>query len=165
VIVLDSILHSAVNPALLLLPRAMDSDAARVMLLSIGLQESKFEWRYQRTSDPYRHGPAKGFWQNERGNVFCVITNRATRAHAETVCKARGVPFDQVLIHERLEHDDVLAAAMARLILWADSKPLPPVDADHETTWQCYLRCWRPGKPHRETWDAYHAQARAQVLS
>jgi hypothetical protein len=162
---LEAVLHSAVNPALKLLPAKMDSDDSRVMILTAGLQESKFEWRYQRTKNPYVKGPARGFWQNERGGVFCVMTNRATRAHAEVVCKARGVPFDQVLIHERLEHDDVLAAAFARLLLWADPKPLPPVDADHETAWECYLRCWRPGKPHRETWDAYHAQARAQVLT
>lgn len=164
-IMLDAILHRAVNPALQLLPAKMDSDAARVMLLAAGLQESHFQWRFQKTSDPYRHGPAKGFWQGERGGVFCVMTNKATRADAEAVCKARGVPFDQVLIHERFEHDDVLAAAFARLILWADPKPLPAVDADHETAWLCYLRCWRPGKPHRETWNDYHVLARAQVLS
>lgn len=164
-ILLDSILHSAVNPALAMLPAKMDSDAARVEMLAIGLQESRFEWRYQKTSDPYRKGPAKGFWQNERGGVFCLMTNRATKDLLQAVCKTLGVPFDQVLIHERLEHDDVLAAVCARLFLWADPKPLPAVDADHEAAWQCYLRCWLPGKPHRETWDAFHVQARAQVLT
>lgn len=164
-ILLDSILHTAVNPALQLLPARMDSDAARVMLLAAGLQESRFEWRYQRTSDPYRHGPAKGFWQTERGGVFCVMTNLVTKDLLLQVCKARGVPFDQVLIHARLEHDDVLAAAVARLLVWADLKPLPGVDASHDEAWDCYLRCWRPGKPHRETWDAHHADARAQVIT
>lgn len=164
-IVLDAILHRAINPALQLLPAKMDSDAARVMLLAAGLQESRFEWRAQKTSDPYRKGPARGFWQNERGGVFCVMTNLTTREHAQALCKARSVPFDQVLIHARLEHDDVLAAGFARLLLWADPKPLPAVDADHEAAWKCYLRCWQPGKPHRETWDAFHTAARAQILT
>jgi hypothetical protein len=93
------------------------------------------------------------------------MTNNATKEQAKVVCKARAVPFDQVLIHAKLEFDDVLAAAFARLLLWADPKPIPKVDADHETAWKCYLRCWQPGKPRRETWDAFHAAARSQVIS
>lgn len=165
-IMLDTILHTAIDPAFKLLPTKMDSDAARVMLLAIGLQESRFEYRFQKTSDPYTKGPARGFWQNERGGgVHGVMTCPATREYAMAVCKVQGVPFDDTLVHARLEFDDVLAAAIARLILWADPKALPTVDADHETAWQCYVRNWRPGKPRRETWDDFHAKARAQVLS
>ena len=165
-ILLDGILHKAVEPAFALLPSKMASDAARVMLLAIGLQESRFMYRFQKTSDPYTKGPARGFWQNERaGGVQGVLTNTATSDYAREVCRARGVPIDSALVHARLEFDDVLAAAFARLILWADPKPLPPVDADHEMAWQCYVRNWRPGKPHRETWDRFHVEARAQVIS
>lgn len=165
-IVLDAILRTAINPALGMLPVKMDSDAARVEMLAIGLQESRLKFRAQKTSDPYRKGPARGLWQFERGGgVIGVMTHRATKDLAEAVCKARGVPFDSSLIHARLEFDDILAAAFARLLLWADPKPLPDVDADHETAWQCYLRNWRPGKPRRETWDEFHAQARAQVMA
>lgn len=165
-IVLDGILHSAINPALLRLPRAMDSDAARVMLLAIGLQESRFKYRAQKTNNPYVPGPAKGFWQFERGGgVVGVMNHRHTKDHAKLVCEARGVPFDSSLIHARLEFDDVLAATFARLLLWADAKPLPKVDASHDEAWDCYIRSWRPGKPHRATFDEFHAQARAQVLS
>jgi hypothetical protein len=167
VIVLDAIIHKAINPAFEMLPAKMDTDAARVMLLAIGLQESRFEYRFQKVhGDPYAKGPARGFWQFERGGgVFGVMTHRHTKDLALAVCKARGVPFDSPLIHARLEFDDVLAAAFARLLLWADSKPLPGVDADHETAWECYLRSWRPGKPHRHTWDAFHEQARSQVIA
>lgn len=164
-IVLDSIIHTAIDPAFHFLPKEMDSDAARVQLLTIGLQESRFEYRVQKTNDPYRPGPARGFWQNERGGVQCVLTNLTTQAHAKALCTARGVPFDAALVHAKLEFDDILAAGMARLFLWADRKPLPGLDADHETAWQCYLRCWNPGHPRRETWDAFHEQARAQVMS
>jgi hypothetical protein len=164
-ITLDAILHTAINPALLLLPRAMDSDAARVMLLAAGLQESRLQYRYQKTKDPYVKGPARGLPQFERGGVAAVMGNPACKAHAEAVCKARGVPFDSSLVHARMEFDDVLAFAFARLLLWADPRPLPNLDASHEDAWKCYLRCWRPGKPHRETWDEFHKMARAQVMS
>lgn len=165
-ILLDAILRTAVNPALGMLPPKMDSDAARVMLLAIGLQESRLRYRFQKTNDPYTKGPARGLLQFERGGgVVGVMTHRHTKDLAEAVCKARGVPFDSSLIHARLEFDDILAMAFGRLLLWADAKPLPDVDADPETAWQCYLRNWRPGKPHRQTWDEFHAQARAQVLS
>ena len=165
-IVLDSILRTAINPALGMLPVKLDSDAARVMLLAIGLQESRLSYRFQKTSDPYTKGPARGLWQFERGGgVVGVMSHRATKELAQGVCRARSEPFDSVLIHARLEFDDVLAAAFARLLLWSDAKPLPDVDADHETAWECYLRNWRPGKPHRETWDEFHAHARHQVMS
>ena len=26
---------------------------------------------------------------------------------------------------------------------------------DADGAWECYLRTWRPGKPHPETWAAY----------
>lgn len=162
---LDTILHKAINPALKLLPLRMDSEKARVEMLAAGLQESRFEHRYQIVrNDPYAKGPARGFWQNERSGVFAVMTNRATADYARDLCKACGVPFDSPLVHARIEFDDVLAAGLARLLLWADPKPLPEVD-DTEGAWLCYLRCWRPGKPRRETWDEFHAQARAQVMA
>jgi hypothetical protein len=167
VILLDAIIHKAINPALELLPAKMDSDAARVMLLSAGLQESRFLYRYQIVKGkPYIKGPAKSYWQHERtGGVLCVMTNVVTRDLAQMLCKERGVEFNSHAIHAAIETDDVLAAAWSRLLLWADPRPLPKVDASHEEAWQCYLRCWNPGKPHRETWDAFHEQARQQVMS
>jgi hypothetical protein len=165
-ILLDSIDHTAINPALAMLPAKMDSDKARVMLLAIGLQESRFMYRAQKTSQPYVKGPARGFWQFERGGgVVGVMTHKASSDLAQDICKARGVPFDSSLIHARLEFDDILAAAFARLLLWTDRKPLPDLDASHDAAWDCYVRNWRPGKPHRHTWDNFHESARAQVLS
>lgn len=165
-IVLDAILHSAINPALGMLPAKMDTDKARVMLLAAGLQESRLKYRYQKTNDPYQKGPARGLWQFERaGGVRGVMNHMQTRDYAKAVCEARKVPFDDVLVWTRLEFDDVLAAAFARLLMWADPKPLPDLDASHEEAWLCYLRCWRPGKPHRDTWNAFHEQARQQVMS
>ncbi len=163
---LDAILHTAINPALRDLPVKMDSDAARVMLLAIGLQESRLKYRAQKTTDPYVKGPARGLWQFERGGgVVGVMTHRATKALAEAACQEHVVPFDSSLVWTKLEFNDILAATFARLLLWADAKPLPALDASHDDAWDCYVRNWRPGKPHRETWDEFHAQARAQVMT
>jgi hypothetical protein len=166
-ILLDAILHDAIAPALALLPPHMDSREARVMLLAIGLQESRFMFRFQKIAGrPYQKGPARGFWQFERaGGVHGVMVHPASGDLAERICIERAVPFDSVLIHARLETDDVLAAAFARLLLWTDRDPLPGVDAGVDIAWNYYLRNWRPGKPHRETWDAFHAQALAQILT
>lgn len=164
-ILLDAILRSAVNPALTLLPVKMDSDRARVAILAAGLQESELKKRYQVVhGDPYAKGPARGLWQNERTGVHCVMTNRATREHAIVLCAARKCPFDVPQVHASLEYDDILAAGFARLLLWADPKPLPDLDDEHGA-WETYLRCWQPGKPRPQDWPANHAAARAQVIA
>lgn len=166
-ILLDTILHSAIDPALALLPAKMDTPESRVMMLAIGLQESRFMYRAQKVAgQPYMKGPARGYWQFERGGgVHGVMSHPATQDLAERICIDRAVPFDSVIVHAKLEDDDVLAAAFARLLLYADRLPLPALDADHEHAWLCYVRNWRPGKPKRDTWDAFHAQARGQVMA
>jgi hypothetical protein len=166
-ILLDTIIKTAIEPAMALLPPHMDSPEARVQMLATGLQESRFMYRYQKLSgQPYLKGPARGFWQEERGGgVHGVMVHPLTEDLAQRICIDRAVPFDSVLIHARLETDDILAAAFARLLLWADRLPLPALECSHEEAWQCYLRTWRPGKPKRETWDEFHAQARGQVVA
>lgn len=164
-ILLDAITREAIEPALALLPPKMDTPAARVMLLAIGQQESRFMYRAQKIAGkPYEKGPARGFWQFERGGgVVGVMTHPATKDYAQAICAIRNVPFDSVLVHAALETDDTLAAVFARLLLWADRLPLPAVTASHEDAWSCYTRNWRPGKPHRDTWDDFHRAAVAQV--
>lgn len=152
--------RGAVGKALAMLPAAMNSEEARVMLYAIGLQESRFEHRRQLVGDPPRPvGPAKGYWQFERlGGCAGVVRNTASRYWMAQVCRMRGVEFSALAIWDALETDDVLAAATARLLLFTDPKRLPePGDANG--AWNLYIRTWRPGKPHRGTWDALYAQA------
>lgn len=67
---LKIISDAAITPALALLPGRMDTPEARVVLLSIGLQESLFEHRRQLVGKPPRPvGPAKSFWQAEQGGA------------------------------------------------------------------------------------------------
>lgn len=151
---LDHILRTVVEPGLALLPSPMDSDAARVMLLAIGLQESRLIHRRQ------IGGPARGLWQFERGGgVVGVLRHRASAELAEDVCEQRGVEPTPAKLYEALALDDLLACAIARLLLFTDPRPLPRADAPAEAGWAYYIRNWRPGKPHRHTWDAFHAKA------
>ena len=153
-------IKQAVAAALLLLPKAMHAQEAVVLMYATGLQESKFLDRFQ-VIEPTRtrKGPARGFWQFEHGGgVIGVMTHGATRQHAARVCEAQGVPFKSREVWARLETDDVLAAAFARLLLWSDPRPLPRV-GDVWGAWECYLSTWRPGKPHRRTWEAFYLAA------
>lgn len=151
---LDEIVTSAINPALALLPKQMDSPQARVMLLAIGLQESRFEYRRQ-----MGNGPARGFWQFEQnGGVRGCVNHPASSGLLKQICVASGVAFEPRAIWSALERDDVLAAAVARLLLYTDQRPLPALD-DPDAAWDCYCRNWRPGKPHPQTWPGLHARA------
>ncbi|WP_399696627.1 hypothetical protein [Xenophilus sp.] len=157
---LDEITERGIDPALKLLPARMDSYEARVMLLTIGQQESKFLYRRQIVGgQPV--GPAKSFWQGEKGGgmVKGVRTHPATAALAAKLYEARGVAPDDTAIWNAIENDDVLAAGLARLLLFTDPKPLPAVN-DSSGSWSYYLRTWRPGQPHQQTWPGFHLASR-----
>lgn len=155
---LNEIRRKAIAPALALLPARLSSPQAEVMLLAIGLQESRFEHRRQ------IGGPARSFWQAEQGGgmVHGVLRHPSTRELAVSVCDARRVPPIDERVYAAVEHDDVLAAALARLLLWTDPARLPALGAS-DKAWDLYLRTWRPGRPHRHTWDALYARALTEV--
>lgn len=147
------ILDTAIAPALELLPVEMSSPAAVAMLLAIGLQESRFEHRRQ------IGGPAHGYWQFEPSGVHGVRSHAATFVHVRQALAALDytAPSDTASCYAAIEHNDILAAVFARLLLWTVPQGLPS-PGDPEEGWQQYLFAWRPGKPHRETWDAYFEQ-------
>ncbi len=151
-------LDNAIVPALKLLPVPMDSPKARVQMLAIGLQESEFLVRAQ-----YGGGPARGFWQfEEGGGTRGVIRHPASTEQARLVCRARDCSFDQRAVWAQFEHDDILAAAFARLLLYTDAKPLPEI-GDMQGGWLYYERNWRPGRPHPEKWPGCYARAVALI--
>lgn len=162
---LARITRTAIDPALEILPRFLDSDRARVLLLAIGLQESRFEHRRQ-----LGNGPARGLWQFERGSkltrggVWGVYLHPESMHLLHELTRARNVGFDPVQVYEEIERDDVLAAGVARLLIRTDRQALPDVN-DEAGAWRLYAeRCWRPGKPHPETWAGFHERARAFVM-
>lgn len=164
---LSEIRAQAITPALELLPARMTSPEAEVMLLAIGLQESRFLHRRQLVGSPPRPaGPAKSFWQAEQGGGMVTgllrYHNHSVRELAVGLCAVRGVDPAPRAVWDAIEHDDVLAAGLARLLLFTDPAKLPRV-ADADGAWQLYLRTWRTGKPHPQTWAALYAQALAEV--
>lgn len=153
---------TVLDKALALLPVKMDTPAARVQMLAAGLQESGLTKRVQVLNGGGR-GPAHGLWQNEQGGgVRGVLNHEASHVLALKVCAARGVAPTSAAVWARMEFDDILAAAFARLLFFTDPKPLPTVD-DAYGAWALYLRVWRPGKPKPDTWMAFHDRARVFV--
>lgn len=137
-----------------LLPGKMTSVEATAMLLAIGLQESGFIARQQ--GGTWNHpgdGPAMSWWQFElNGGVKELLTNPTTKPILNPILALLGYPdHTPVAIHEAMEHNDVLACVMARLLLWIDSAPMPP-RTNARAGWTIYLRNWRPGKPHPDEW-------------
>ena len=150
---LQGIRRSAIAPALALLPAKMSGPDAEVMLLAIGLQESRFEHRRQ------IGGPARGFWQFEAGGGIRGVLNHAlSRQAAQGICRQRDTPASVSAVYSAIECDDILAAVFARLLLWTDPKSLPAI-GDPAGAWDLYLRTWRPGKPHPDTWPVLYARA------
>ena len=130
-----------------LLPAPMASVEATRLLVAIGWQESRFEYRRQ------IGGPARGFWQFETAGIGGVLAHHKTRDLVRVVLTSMQYvhPPTPYGCHLAVEHNDTLAAVFARLLLWTDAAPLPKAD-EHERGWELYLRCWRPGKPHPMTW-------------
>lgn len=160
---MHNVISTAIEPALALLPAALDSPAARVMLLAIGLQESRFIHRAQVLAGGGK-GPARGFWQFERGGGCTgVLQHAASRFWIHTVCGIRGCPPAPMQLWLAIEQDDVLAAAAARLLLFTDPLRLPNV-GDEQSAWALYLRTWRPGKPHPHTWPDLYRRAVQAVM-
>lgn len=157
----------AVQKALYSLPAQMASEPARVMLYAIGLQESRFLHRRQMIEKGGRlvpEGPAKGYWQFERGGgCKGVITHKASRYWMHHICEMRHIQFDSMSLWNALENDDVTAAAAARLLLFTDPFKLPAI-GDEDGAWDLYVRVWRPGKPHRQTWSNLYGTAVSQVI-
>jgi hypothetical protein len=144
--------NSLVLPAALsMLPAKMDSPPARALILGIGLQESRFEHRRQ------IRGPALSFWQGEPGGgMHSIDDHPATRDLMIEVLDRMGYGEPSLGAFTAIEHNDILACVRARLLLWTHPAPLP---RDAASAWAYYLATWRPGKPHRDTWDAFYALA------
>lgn len=148
-------MQDILNAGLALLPPSMDTHAARVLLLTFGLQESGFKHRDQleKSGKNTVLGPALSYWQFERGGgVLGVLTHPASRNYAKRVCDAVGVEPESRAVWERMATDDALGCAFARLLIWTDPLALPS-ESDAESAWRLYLRTWRPGAYTRGTPD------------
>ncbi|QXF03592.1 MULTISPECIES: hypothetical protein [Xanthomonas] len=151
-------LSQIIVPAIAELGAGMDSVSARIQILAIGMQESGLKYRHQ------VGGPAHGLFQFERGGgVKGVLTHSTSQRRARALCELHGIAPTVSAVYDELEHDDVLAAGFARLLLWTLPARLPAV-GDEQGAWEQYIEAWRPGKPHRDRWaQAYPTAVRAVV--
>ncbi|MBD9675513.1 hypothetical protein IB274_02320 [Pseudomonas sp. PDM18] len=140
---LREIRRSIIEPALLLLPARMESPQAVVMLLAITRQEDPDQRRRQ-----WPTGPARSLWQAEQGGgMITGLLNyriQGVRDLAVGLCVGRGVVPAAPEIWVAIERDDILAAGLARLLLYTDPARLPEL-GDESGAWDLYLRTWRPG--------------------
>ncbi len=132
-----------------LLPASMNTTQAEVLIGAIGGQESSYTTRAQ------IGGPARSFWMFEPNGVDALLANSSTAEYMHQVCALVSVNCDELSIYAALgdASGDLLACAMARLLLWADPHPLPDLN-DADDAWSCYCRNWRPGKPRVWDWPA-----------
>ena len=104
---------------------------------------------------------AGAFWQFEEGGGVAGVF-RVAPLSLKAVCDSLYIPFDQSTVFEAMAWNDVLAAAMARLLLWSDAADLPVV-GDVNGAWAYYQRNWRPGAPHPDLWPARYGTAMGLV--
>ncbi|MFV0411493.1 MAG: hypothetical protein ACK5LJ_17880 [Paracoccus sp. (in: a-proteobacteria)] len=146
-----------------LLPNRFDSPQRRVMMLAISGQESG-DWLQTRQIAFYRegvpvYGKAHGLPQFEQnGGVSGVLRHPSTSVEARAVCLRRGVAPIPGDVWHAMAVDQPFAMAFAALLLYSDRAPLPAL-GDVEGAWAYYLRNWRPGKPHPDTWPFYYKAA------
>lgn len=154
------LLVDAIDPAHAMLERlagVKSDNRARVLSLAIAGQESAWAARRQGGG-----GPARSYWQFEgRGGGVGEVFAK-TPKQLSAICTELDIPFDIATVFEAMAWNDVLAASMARLLLWQDPKALPAVGSVEEG-WQYYLSNWRPGAPHPGVWPGRYGTAMGLV--
>lgn len=137
-------INADIRAGLALLPPQMGTLPARIMLRAINLQENP------RRLEQQVGGPARGDYQFEKGGgVKGVLNHAASKKHAESVCAARGIQPTADAVYEAIGTDPILAAALARLLLWTDPGAIPATGSASDA-WEMYLRVWRPGAAKRD---------------
>jgi hypothetical protein len=147
------LLNTAIIPALAeLAARGIpDTTAARRFVLAIALQESALAHRRQVVAGGAENGPAASFWQGEKGGgMILTLKHHATGKHAHALCAAYNVEATPGGVWEAIRYQDIVAAGLARLLVYTLPGKLPENAAQG---WDQYVEAWRPGKPHRDRWD------------
>ena len=139
------------------------SPAGVAMMIAIGLQESDFLHRQQLIGNHRSwwqsiNGPAVSFWQDELPTISLVLNHGRIGPMFREVLSMLGYPAEPKVIFEALKHNDLLAVAFNRLLLFTYPGPLP-AEHDIEEGWKQYVWCWRPGKPKPERWASRYARA------
>ena len=147
------LLEAVIRPTCAILGDKFQGKRAEVLMLAIAFQESGINHRRQ------IGGPAVGYWQFEKaGGVAGVLRHPQSANYVHALCEALDYVYEETDFYEVLAHNAFLAAGFARLLLYTDSTPLPEIGSISKA-WNYYLRNWRPGKPHPETWPDNYIKA------
>lgn len=141
-----------------LLPPKLDTVEAKAMMFAIPMQESRWDERRQ------IGGPARGFAQFEIGGIRGVLNHKASKPLIRAVLDRLDYDYDPLTSFTAIEHNDVLALAYMRCLLWTLPDPLP-ARGESDEAWRQYIEAWRPGRPRRSTWDAFYKQAWDLVMA
>jgi hypothetical protein len=160
-------LVTGVDPALLYLrsyfptPPSLETERrARHLMLTIALTESALRYRQQ------IGGPASGLYQFETNGGCAEFESARRLALFRRAARDLHLPVERRATAAALRHGaDVLAAIMARALLWLDPAPLPEVGEDVGVAYRYYLRRWRPGKPSPRRFTASYAVASEATAS
>lgn len=131
-----------------LLPSRLDTPEAKAMMFAIPMQESRWDERRQ------IGGPARGFPQFELAGIKGVLNHKASQPLIRAVLDRLDYDYKPETSYVAIEHNDVLAVAYMRCLLWTVPDPLPG-RAEPEEGYAQYIEAWRPGKPRRATWDEF----------
>lgn len=156
---LERFLNVAVRPALQELEKdgIRSSKEAERFMLAIALQESRVTYRKQLGQQGLPTGPANSYWQFERGGgVKGVLNHASTKQRIAKILMAYDINRTEQDVWEAMRYHDILAACMARLLIYTLPSSLPTTA---QQGWDQYISAWRPGRPHRQTWDAFWKQA------
>lgn len=149
----EDCINLAIKPSLLLLPSRMTSPAAVAMIVAIALQESALKYRRQ------IRGPARGYWQFELIGVQGVFKHHVTEEMARGIMRILDYKPTPEVAYKAIEHNDVLAAALARLLLWQHPDPLADGRMDIQTGLNQYVKQWRPGRLRANKWEPSYTDA------
>jgi len=149
---IEKLLTLAIIPAFKLLEQfgIKDSFEARRMVLAIALQESGARYRRQINNQGEPVGAASSYWQFEKGGgCVGVLTHASVSKAMKATLAANDIGATSQELWESMRYHDIVAATAARLLLYTLPDKLP---MQMQEGWNQYLKAWRPGKPHPNTW-------------
>lgn len=156
---LNRLLNVAIRPALQELERdgIRATKEAERFILAIALQESRAKFRKQIGAQGLPTGPANSYVQFEKGGgVKGVLNHASTKGKITRILADYDINRTEQDVWEAMRYHDILAACMARLLIYTLPDSLP---VTAQQGWDQYISAWRPGHPHRQTWDAFWQQA------